>query len=77
MPTMHRPQKVPLHLQDAFHKEPKRLVKIDVLAPVSEHSEWVNSFVVVGKQVNIDTSNAHSPGQCINTKKQLYRSKEQ
>ena len=31
-------------------------------------TEWVNSFVVVEKQVNINTSNAHSPGHSIKKK---------
>ena len=31
VPAKHRPRKVPVHLQDAFHKEVERLVKIDVL----------------------------------------------
>ena len=60
-PAKHRPRKVPLHLQDAFHEEVKRLVEIDVLDPINEPTEWVNSFVVVEKQVNVNTSNAHSP----------------
>ena len=64
-PAKHRPRKVPLHLQDAFHEEVKRLVKIDVLEPVNEPTEWVNSFVVMEKQVNVNTSNAHSPGHSI------------
>ena len=64
-PAKHRPRKVPLHLQDAFHEEVKRLVKIDVLEPVNEPTEWVNSFVVVEKQVNVNTSNAHSPEHSI------------
>ena len=38
-PAKHRPQKVPLHLQDAFHEEVKRLVEIDVLEPVNESTE--------------------------------------
>ena len=67
----HRPQKVPLHLQDAFHEEVKRLVEIDVLEPVNEPTEWVNSFVVVEKQVNVNTSNAHSPGHSIEKKIRL------
>ena len=46
-PDKHRPQKAPLHLQDAFHEEIKRLVEIDVLELVNEPTEWVNSFVVV------------------------------
>ena len=31
VPAKHRPRKVPVHLQDAFHEEVDRLVKIDVL----------------------------------------------
>ena len=64
-PAKHRPQKVPLHLQDTFHKEVKRLVKINVLEAVSEPAEWLNNFVVVEKQVNINKSNARSPGHSI------------
>ena len=70
-PAKHRPRKVPLHLQDAFHEEVKRLVEIDILEPVNKPTEWVNSFVVVEKQVNINTSNAHSPRHSIK-KNQLY-----
>ena len=49
VPAKHRPRKVPVHLQDAFHKEVERLVKIDVLEKVTEPTEWVNSFVIVEK----------------------------
>ena len=34
VPAKHRPRKVPIHLQDAFHEEVERLVKIDVLEKV-------------------------------------------
>ena len=63
VPAKHRPRKVPVHLQEAFHEEVERLVKIDVLEPVTEPTEWVNSFVVVEKM--IDSSNAHSPHHII------------
>ena len=63
VPAKHRPRKVPVHLQEAFHEEVERLVKIDVLEPVTEPTEWVNSFVVVEKV--IDSSNAHSPHHTI------------
>ena len=63
VPAKHRPRKVPVHLQDAFHEEVERLVKIDVLEPVTEPTEWVNSFVAVEKV--IDSSNAHSPHHTI------------
>ena len=59
VPAKHRPRRVPVHLQDAFHEEIERLVKIDVLEKVTEPTEWVNSFVIVEKV--IDSSNAHSP----------------
>ena len=49
VPAKHRPRRVPVHLQDAFHEEIERLVKIDVLEKVTEPTEWVNSFVIVGK----------------------------
>ena len=48
-PARHKPRKVPVHLQEAFHEEVKRLVEIDVLEPVYEQTEWVNSFVIVEK----------------------------
>ena len=63
VPVKHRPRKVPIHLQDAFHEEVERLVKIDVLEKVTEPTEWVNSFVIVEKV--IDSSNAHSPNHVI------------
>ena len=44
VPVKHRPRRVPVHLQDAFHEEVERLVKIDVLEKVTEPTEWVNSF---------------------------------
>ena len=52
----------------AFHEEVQRLIKIDVLEPVTEQTEWVNSYVIVEKEVEIDTANAHSPSYTINKK---------
>ena len=63
VPAKHRPRRVPVHLQDAFHEEIERLVKIDVLEKVTEPTEWVNSFVIVEKV--IDSSNTHSPNHSI------------
>ena len=63
VPAKHRPRRVPVHLQDAFHEEVERLVKIDVLEKVTEPTEWVTSFVIVEKV--IDSSNAHSPNHVI------------
>ena len=67
VPVKHRPRKVPVHLQDAFHEEVEQLVKINVLEPVTEPTEWVNSFVIVEKV--IDSSNTHSPNHI--TKKSI------
>ena len=44
-------------------------MKIDVLEPVTEPTEWVNSFVVVEKV--IDSLNAHSPHHTIKKSIQL------
>ena len=63
VPAKHRPRRVPVPLQDAFHEGIERLVKIDVLEKVTEPTEWVNSFVIVEKV--IDSSNAHSPNHVI------------
>ena len=63
VPAKHRPRKVPVRLQDAFHEEVEQLVKIDVLEKVTEPTEWVNSFVIVEKV--IDSLNAHSPNHVI------------
>ena len=63
VPVKHRPRKVPVHLQDAFHEEVERLIKIDVLEKVTEPTEWVNSFVIVEKVIG--SSNAHSPNHVI------------
>ena len=71
VPAKHRPRKVPVHLQDAFHEEVQRLIKIDVLEPVTEQTEWVNSYVIVEKEVEIDIANAHSPSHTIKKKIRL------
>ena len=47
VPAKHRPRKVPVHLQDAFHEEVERLVKIDVLEKVTEPTEWVNILLLL------------------------------
>ena len=71
VPAKHRSRKVPVHLQSAFHEEVKRLVTQDVLEPVTEHTEWVNSFVIIEKDVIIDSSNPHSPSHQIKKKLRL------
>ena len=63
-PARHAPRKVPIHLEDAFKKEIKSLVKLGILEEVKEHTEWVNSYVIVEK----DFGNHHSPNHTIKMK---------
>ena len=57
----HKPRTVPLSRQAALHAEVQNLSDQDVLEPNTEHTEWVNSLVIVKKKVIMDTSNSHSP----------------
>ena len=50
-------RKVPIDLEAAFKEEIKSLVKLGILEEVKEHTDWVNSYVIVEK----DTGNHHSP----------------
>ena len=56
-PARHAPRKVPVHLETAFKEEIKSLVKQGILEEVKEHTDFVNSYVIVEK----DTGNYHSP----------------
>ena len=55
-PTRHAPRKVPIHLQDAFHKEIRNLEQLGILEETKDVTEWVNSFVIVEKKVSSDSS---------------------
>ena len=57
----HAPRKVPVHLEAAFKEEIESLVKQGILEDVKEHTDWVNSYVIVEK----DTGNHHSPNHTI------------
>ena len=63
-PTQHAPRKVPIHLESAFKEEIKSLVKLGILEEVKEHTDWVNSYVIVEK----DHGNHHSPNHAIRKK---------
>ena len=63
-PARHAPRKVPIHLETAFKKEIESLVKQGILEEVKEHTNWVNSYVIVGK----DTGNYHSPNHTVKKK---------
>ena len=60
----HAPGKVPVHLETAFKEEIDSLVKQRILEEVKEHTDWVNSYVIVEK----DTGNHHSPNHTIKEK---------
>ena len=55
-PTRHAPRKVPIHLQDAFHKEIRNLEQLGILEETKDVTEWVNSFVIMEKKIPTDSS---------------------
>ena len=63
-PVQHAPRKVPIHLEAACKEEIKSLVKQGILEEVKEHTDWVNSYVIVQK----DTGNHHSPNHTVKKK---------
>ena len=63
-PARHAPRKVPVHLETAFKEEIKSLVKQGILEEVKEHTDWVDSHVIVEK----DTGNHHSPNHTVKKK---------
>ena len=63
-PTRHAPRIVLIHLEDAFKEESKFLVKLGILKELKEHTDWVNSYVIMEK----DSGNQHSPKHTIKRK---------
>ena len=63
-PAKHAPRKVRVHLEAAFKEEIKSLVKQGILEEVKEHTDWVNSYVIVEK----DTGNQHAPNHTVKKK---------
>ena len=61
-PTRHAPRKIPIHLQDTFHKEIRNLEQLGILEETKDVTEWVNSFVIVEKKIPTDpnSSQGHS-----------------
>ena len=64
-PARHAPRNVPVHLEEAFKEEIDSLVRQGILGEVKDHTDWVNSYVIVEK----DTGNAHAPN--LKVKKKL------
>ena len=69
--TRHAPRKVPIHLQDVFHKEIRNFEALGILEDTKDVTEWVNSFVIMEKKLPINSSNSHSPGHSMNKKLQI------
>ena len=63
-PAQHAPRKVPIHPEAAFKEEIESLVIQGILEEVKEHTDWVNSYVIVEK----DTGNHHSPNHTVKKK---------
>ena len=63
-PARCAPRKVPIHLEAAFKEEIKSLVKLGILEEVKEHTDWINSYVIVEK----NSGNYHSPNHTIKRK---------
>ena len=68
VPARHAPRKVPIHLQEDFHAEIHDLVKQGVLEKVEHSTEWVNSFIIVKKDVSMDSGNSHAPHHKVKKK---------
>ena len=64
-PARHAPRKVPIHLEDSFKQEIKSLVELGILEEVTEHTDWLNSYVIVEKDAPIDSSSHHTPNHSI------------
>ena len=65
-PARHAPRKVPMHLQDAFHKEIRNLEQLGILEETKDVTEWVNSFVIMEKKIPTDSNS--SQGHSMNKK---------
>ena len=66
-PARHAPRKVQIHLEAAFKEEIKCLVKLGILEEVKEHTDWVNSYMIMEK----DKGNQHSPNHTIKKKMRI------
>ena len=65
-PARHAPRKVPIHLQDAFHREIRNLEQLGILEETKDVTEWVNSFVIMEKKIPTDFNS--NQGHAMNKK---------
>ena len=59
-PARHAPRKVPVYLETAFKEEIESLVKQEILEEVKEHTDWVNSYVIVKRHWKSPFTKSHS-----------------
>ena len=71
VPARHALRKVPIHLQEDFHTEIHHLVKQGVLVKVEHSTEWVNSVIIVEKDVFMESGNSHAPHHKVKKKLQI------
>lgn len=45
----HPPRSVPIKIKDAYRAELDRLTSEGIIAPVHEHTDWINSELLVKK----------------------------
>ena len=62
-PARHALRHVPIHLQEAFHKEIRNFKCLGILEPVKEVIEWVNSFVIAEKKAPTDLNTEDNSSQ--------------
>ena len=48
-PVVHPPRRIPISLQGELYNEILRMIKLNIIVPVPEPMEWVNSIVAVEK----------------------------
>ena len=67
-PAQHAPRIVPVHLDEALKQGINSLVELGILEPVTEHTDWVNSYVIMEKDIQMDSNNSHAPNHSIKRK---------
>ena len=75
-PARHAPRKVLIHLKESFKQEINSLLELGILEEVTEHTDWVNPYVIVEKDAPIDSSNHNAPNHSIEIQGTLMKSLE-
>ena len=55
-------------MDEPFKEEIKSLVEQGILEPVTDHTDWVNSYVIVEKDAHMDSGNSHAPNHTVKKK---------